>query len=175
MLGIKLFFKLFLIFLVFVVAIIYLGQGLDKASLEKFELTGVSNINSESFTILGELHVHNPSNLSVPIDSITYDVYLKDSGSKLGDGTIEKFILAKSSTTLIPFSHNVKWSDLIGFLTDVLNENDAIVVVRGALHIDIPKVKEYAIPFAQEMDLKDHISPYLNDNPVSSILNLNSE
>ena len=54
----------------------YFLGGLQEASVKEFRLKGVAGLNSEAFTLAGDLVVSNPSRVAIPYDKIDYTVVL---------------------------------------------------------------------------------------------------
>ena len=170
--GIKSLFKIIVPLVVVAGALFYFGQGLQDASLEDFELTGIDEITKESFTIIGNLFVKNPSELSVPIDSIDYDVFLKKTGEKIGSGNLPSFTLEKEKVSQIEFNQEIKWIPTAQLAADLLTEDEVYIEVKGKLKINLPKVKEYSIPFSHEVDIKDYIKQFVG-LPINDELPIN--
>jgi LEA14-like dessication related protein len=150
-------------------ALFYFGQGLQDASLDRFDVTGIDDITTESFTILGNLFVKNPSEISVPIDIIEYDIFLKETGEKIGSGTLPTFTLEKSTTNKIAFNQKMRWIPTAQLAVNLLTKEKVIIEIKGKLRINVPKVKEYSIPFSQETDIQEYVGQFV-PNPIEQPL-----
>jgi len=158
--------KLVLPIIIIAGILFYYGQGLQNASLERFELTGIDGITTESFTLVGNLFVKNPSDLSIPVESIGYEIFLKDTGEKIGSGNLPEFTLEKSKVSKIPFNQEIEWVPSIKLAADLLTKDKVLITVKGKARINLPKVKEYVIPFSAETDIKEYVGQFVS-SPLS--------
>lgn len=141
----------------------YFSYGLKDASLEKFEITEIKDVTSNSFILTGNLHVKNPSDISVPIDSVDYDIILKETGEVISSGKINSFILERNAVTKIPFNQKVEWVPTTKFALDIITKEQVFIIVKGNIKINLPQVKEHAIPFSKEIDIKEQIKQFMNN------------
>ena len=58
-------FKLVLPVAIIVGILFYLASGIENTELDSFDLTGISDITVDSFSVQGNLYVTNPSDLPV--------------------------------------------------------------------------------------------------------------
>ncbi len=167
--GIKSILKLIIPLAIVGGLLFYFGQGLQNASLEKFDLTGIKDVNPESFTVAGNVYIKNPSDLSIPIESIDYVIYLKETGEEIGAGTLPQFTLEKNNVNKIPFNQQVTWIPTAKLAAELITKDKVLIEVKGKLRINIPTVREYAIPFSQETDIKAYIQQFVT-SPIKQPL-----
>ncbi len=146
--------------------ILYLGQGLEHASLEKFEISGLSSVNADSFTVNGNIYVNNPSQLPVPIKSIDYDVVMKDTGEVISSGTLAQFVLEPKTTTRIPFNQEINWIPAANTVMQLAAKDKVYATIRGRIKIDIREIDKYDILFSQDVDLKQYVRQFAEDSSV---------
>lgn len=145
----------------------FYAQGLKDVSLERFDIEGITNINSNSFTILGNFYIKNPSQISVPIQSVTYDVILKENNEKLSSGTIAGVLLEKEKTTTLPFQQEVQWIPTTQLALQLATQNHVYATIKGTIYIQ-PQEKIYELPFEQEVDIKAYIMQFAQEQvPVT--------
>jgi LEA14-like dessication related protein len=137
----------------------YFIQGLGKASLDRFDLTGISGVGADSFTIDGNLYVKNPSKVPVPVQSVTYDVILVETGETISSGRIPSFVLSPG-TSQIPFNERVNWIPTATLATKLVLQDHVYANVKGVLHVDIPQVDQYDIPFQKQVDIKQYVTQF---------------
>ncbi len=77
----------------------YLAQDLSDISLDRFAISGLSAITTESFTFTALLEVTNPSRIPVPVRTIEYELTLEETGEIITTGTLPSFTLSAASTT----------------------------------------------------------------------------
>lgn len=152
-------------------ALFYLGKDLKNASLEDFELNNIKDISTDSFVVDGKFSVSNPSQLSVPVKSIEYDIVLKKTDEVISSGSIPGFNLNKEEVTDIPFSQEIKWVPSAKLALDLLTEDEVYATVKGKIRINLPKVQEYELPFSKDFDIKDYVNQFADErNPVDGIV-----
>ncbi|MBI4144598.1 LEA type 2 family protein [Candidatus Woesearchaeota archaeon] len=137
----------------------YFIKDLDRASLERFELDGISGVTTNSFTFSGNLVVKNPSKAPIPIQTITYDVILQETGETISSGTLPSFLLSPGSNT-IPFEQRVNWVPTATLAAQLVTEDHVYAVVQGRIRIDLPQIDQYEIPFKKTVDIKQYILPF---------------
>jgi LEA14-like dessication related protein len=152
-----------LILVVIVAVGLYFLQGLKEVSLEEFEITGIDQITTESFTIIGNLNVNNPSDVKVPISSIEYLVVLEDTKEEIGSGDIGKFILESETVSKIEFNQKVNWVPTATVASKLVLEDEVWINVVGEIVIDIVKLRDYPLPFSKRVDIKEYVEQFAND------------
>ena len=145
--------------------VFFFANGLQDASLERFVLTGIEDIDTNSFTFTGELAVKNPSEVSIPIQSITYDVFLEETNEQIGSGTIPTFTLVKDDVTDIRFAQELEWIPTAQLAAELATKEEVFIRVDGVVVIDLPKVDEHEITFSATQDIKEYIAGFA-DLPV---------
>lgn len=146
------------IVLALVAGVIYfLAQGLNQASVERFELTGIKDITTDSFTLSGNLYARNPSKLPIPIRDITYDVVLKDTRERIASGSVPAFVLGAATTTRIPFDQTIRWVPTAELAVRLATQEHVYAIVTGKVHIDLPEIGKYDVPFKAEVDIKEYV------------------
>lgn len=153
-----------ILILIIVALAYYFLHGAQEVSIESFRLTGIDDINAHSFTLNGELRIHNPSRTSIPA-SAEYDIILKETGEVIGEGTLPEFTLEAQETTKVPFEQEVEWVPTASMLTQLLTQDEVFIVVRGNIH-----VKRIDLPFEQEQDIKAYLEQYAQSD-VTKLLN----
>lgn len=157
---------LFIVLTIVVAAsvLIYFGNGVQNASLQDFELNSLNSINSNSFTITGSFSIDNPSKLSIPIESIHYDVVLEETEETISTGEIPSFVLEKQSITRIPFEQEVNWVPTANLAVELLTKDKVYATVEGKIKIDLPKIEQYEIPFSRKIDIKEYTDQFVTEN-----------
>lgn len=149
-----------LIGIVLIIAVIggayFFLNGIQNATVEKFELTTISDMNRESFTLNGNLFIKNPSRSPIPIEKIDYEVYLKDTNQKIGEGRINGFILESAKTTTVPFDEEIRWAPTASVIEQLLTKEKVIVQVKGKIRVGTESFSEQ-VPFSSEIDMKEYI------------------
>ncbi len=145
------------------------GYGLKDVSLEKLEFTRIGDITSDSFTIYGNLYLKNPSDLKVPIESVDYDIILKEKNQIISSGSIPTFDLEANKVTKVPFNHKVKWIPTTQLLLEFATKEKVYLIVNGTAKVNLPEVKKYGIPFKQEVDIKEY---FVNQKLSANNLNV---
>lgn len=143
----------------------YFIKDLDRASLERFELNGITGVTTNSFTLSGNLVVNNPSKAPIPIQTITYDVVLQETGETISSGTLPSFLLSPGSNT-IPFQQRVDWAPTAKLAAQLVTEDKVYVIVQGRIRIDLPQLDHYEIPFKKQADIKEYVLPFATALPV---------
>jgi len=148
----------------------YFLGGLRQVSLEEFELTGITDLDANSFTFSGNLFLKNPSSVSVPIKSITYDIILKENNEVISSGTIPPVLIQYKTITKVPIEQEVKWVPTAQLFVELLKKEKVYVIVKGKIRLDVPKLEEYEIPFEKEMDINDYIRQFVGKTLPTSPL-----
>lgn len=162
---------------IMIIAIIVAGgyfflNGIQSIAVEKFELNKINKIDTDSFTLNGNIFVKNPSNSQIPIQKIEYEVYLKETNEKIGDGRIEGFVLEPNKVTIIPFDQVIRWSPSISIIEQLLTKDKVMVEVKGKLRVNIDSIKNQEIPFASETDIKEYFENKIRDpNTIRNLIN----
>jgi LEA14-like dessication related protein len=149
----------------------YYANGLNKIGLDTFDLRGINDVNAQSFAFDGDFYVKNPSKTPVPVQSITYDVILKETGETISSGTLPAFVLSPSDTTKLPFREDVSWVPTASLAATLATKSKVYVTVKGIIHLNLPEVRDYAIPFSEEADIKPFITQFVpvDTAPVTEI------
>lgn len=142
-----------------VITVAYLGQDLQKVSVESTEISGVSDLSLEGFSLDGKIIVKNPSQLSVPVKAIEYYVIAQDTNDVIATGVLPSFVLDRKSDEEIPLSLRIYWTSSGKLALLTLTQDQVLVTIKGYLTINIPKLDLVALPFEKTIDIK----PYLND------------
>ena len=146
-------------------------NGIQNASLEKFELNKISNVDSDSFTLNGNLFVKNPSKSPIPIEAVEYDIYIKDTNEKIGSGTIAGFVLEANKVTTIPLNQKVRWVPTISLVRQLALKEKVLIEIRGKIKISNEQLKGYEIPFLAQTDIKEYMKNKITDpNLISNII-----
>ena len=148
---------MFAILLVVVLILFFSLRSLKKPEIEKFELTEISNINVNGFTINGNLHIRNDNKISIPIENITYYVSLKESDEVITDGEIDTVTLRAKDVTVVPTEFAVNWKPSARLLINMLLEDEVIAVVTGEVALNIKGLENYKLSFEEEIDIKEYI------------------
>ncbi|HSU72880.1 MAG TPA: hypothetical protein VLJ21_03460 [Candidatus Binatia bacterium] len=131
--------------------------GID---LQHFTLTGITSIGAQGFTINGELAVTSTLKVPVPVQSVAYEVTLERTGETISSGTLPPFVLQPGENKLA-FEHRVYWVPTAALATQLATDNHVNAVVAGTVHIDIPGVDSYAIPFKDTVDIKQYVTQFV--------------
>ena len=162
--------KIILLFLLVAAAVgFYFFNGIQNVSVEKFEITGVSAISADYFSITGNLYVKNPSQVDIPVDSVDYEVVMKENNQLLGTGSLNSFIVTKSQTTKIPLNQQIQWTS--GLAAASLTKDKVFIVIKGNVHVHNVN---YPIPFSQEIDIKEYIDEFAGsqiNQPAGGMIN----
>lgn len=142
-----------------VIAIFLLSGNIEETHIEWFTLTGISSIETDSFTIDGVLAVQNPSNLIVPISSIEYDVFLKETGERIGSGELPSFTL-ETGLTEIPFEQRVEWQPTTEAATELLVDQKVTVQVNGTIYIGLEDKNTLSLDFHDETGIADYVTQH---------------
>jgi LEA14-like dessication related protein len=145
------------------IAILYFLPQLEKVSIEKFDLSEIKDISLDSFTLDGNIFLKNPSTLSVPIKSIDYQFILEETGEIIGTGETSSFFLEKEKTTPVYFEQKINWIPAGQAALETITKDSVYMLVKGNIYIDLPKVKEYAIPFEKKVDIKPYTDQFLSN------------
>ncbi len=140
----------------------FLGKDLQKVSLEKFEITGIEKITTDSFTLNGNLYLKNPSKLSIPIKTIEYTVILKEKQQTLSSGTLAGFTLEKNMITKAPFSEQIKLLPTSTLAIELITKDKVFITIKGKIIVDLPEINKYEIPFETEIDMKEVLKEQIN-------------
>lgn len=136
--------------------LIFLASGIDDVKLESFIITSIESIDEESFNVNGIYTINNPSRLSVPVKSITYEVILEETGEVIGKGTIFPFILSKGESE-VDFNQEINWKPSVILLANLATSSQTNILIKGNVSIKIPFVADQSIPFEQTKDILEHI------------------
>ncbi len=126
----------------------YFLGGLQQAGVKEFRLTGVGGLTAETFTLLGDLVVSNPSRVAVPFDKIDYLVVLPAGGQTIAQGTLPGGTIAVGEATL-PISIDVRWDSVLGLVPSLMGQEKVDVEVQGRLFL-----AGQGIPFRGTLDVK---------------------
>ncbi|MBS3080467.1 LEA type 2 family protein [Candidatus Pacearchaeota archaeon] len=141
------------------IAVFYLKDVRD-ISIKKFEVNSIKS--DMQYTIQGEITVDNPSKITIPVESVTYDIFLKETEEKISSGEIPSFELKKQQTSIVPFYQEIEWNPNIETAKNLLLEEKTYVIIKG--EIKIKKIISITIPFEKEIDLRQYLVDYLNQN-----------
>ena len=145
-------------------AVGYYGQDLQKVTVEDTQITGVSDLSLEGFTLDGKLVVHNPSQLSVPVKSIEYYVIAQDTDDVIARGELPSFVLERNGDKEIPLSLRVYWTSSGKLALLTLTQDQVLVKIKGYLTLDIPKLDLVALPFEKSIDIKPYLEQFVKEN-----------
>lgn len=153
-------------------------QHLKGISIERFDVNGITDVTANSFTLSGKMYIKNTGRISVPIETVNYDIMLKDSGQRIGTGTIPTFRIDAEKTTEVPFEQEIKWVPTAELAKQYLAKEHIYLTIKGEVRINLPQLKEYGIPFSQDVDIKDYINQFISeqiqqpiDSPLSAVPN----
>ena len=135
----------------------YLSQGIEDVSLERVSLEGISEITTESLTIQGSLYLHNPSNLPVPVDNITYDVLIGDAQEKIGTGVIQGFLLAPQTTTQTMLDQEIFYESTTRAAINLLRGDADTITVQGTIYVDL-EVHTQKISFEEQTSIQEQLT-----------------
>ena len=99
----------FLLIIGTVIAGIYFLKDIDKVNVEKFEVTGIKTISKNSVEINGNIFLNNPSRINLPIKSLTFNIYLNETGKEISSGKIPSFKINSQKLNKIPFEFELKF------------------------------------------------------------------
>lgn len=156
--SIKVIFFIALLVIMVGAALLYTyGRGIEKASIEDFQIDEITEFTLDSFTLQGRILVNNPSQLSIPIKSITYDLILEEYREKISSGSIPEFTLEKTTISTIPFYQEVKWVPSTNLILSLITKDEVFLIIKGQARMNIPKIEDYAIPFQTKVDIKPYV------------------
>ncbi|MBI2572509.1 hypothetical protein HYV86_01505 [Candidatus Woesearchaeota archaeon] len=135
----------------------YLGYGLQNVTFEDLNFKGLRNIGLRSFTIEAELILHNPSDLSVPVRQVTYDIIQKSTGMKISSGVMPLFVLEANMNTAIPFEQEILWGPTSALALELATEDKVYLTVKGNAFLDIAGAREQAISFEEDVEVKQYL------------------
>ncbi|MBI3032162.1 LEA type 2 family protein [Candidatus Woesearchaeota archaeon] len=144
-------------------AIFLLGNNLTKVTLVTFEVDEIGGFSDKGFTMNGTVTLKNPSRISVSIDSINYDISLKETGDILSSGVIPSFVLEKNAVTTVPFQQNVGWNIGLKQAFSLSRKEKVEVRINGMININVPGENSYQIPFEKTIDIKEKVKEILKD------------
>jgi hypothetical protein len=140
----------------------YFAQGIEKVSLEKFELTGLRSIDSDSFTLTGNIYMDNPSRMTIPVHSVKYELILNDTGEVISEGRLAGFRL-KSGDTEVPFEQEIIWVPSGKLILEMILKEHVYANVRGVIAIEVPFLEPQELRFSKDIDLKEHLRNLARD------------
>jgi len=158
-----------LVIVAIVAAVLFVSRDLEKVSVERFEITGVSDVSFSGFKLHGNLFISNPSPISVPVKSVNYDIILKETQLVVSSGALPAFMLSPG-TSEVPFTHDVSWGRYLNTVIRLATQEHLYATVNGTLRVDIPGADQYDIPFSKDIDLKEAIAGQAADDaaPVTA-------
>ncbi|MBT3407829.1 LEA type 2 family protein [Candidatus Woesearchaeota archaeon] len=159
----KLFFFITLVSFIIIGIIIYYGNGLQNASIDKFEINTL-NDSSNNMIIETKIHINNPSKLSLNIKSLKYNISLKENNQVIGNSDIPEFTISKNNISKLRFETVINWMPSQEFMIENKDKEEILIVINGKTKINLFDLTEYEIPFSKEMDIKDSI-----DSKIKSI------
>lgn len=140
-------------------------NGIQDVSAKNVRFERFSGITVDGFDIELSADVINPSRITIPIQSIDYEVYLQDGGSLLSRGSLRGVKLVPGMTHLQTKPH-VTWTGGASTLAQLLLKDKVLADVRISVQI-LP-----AIPVAQfthTIDIKpalEQMQEEILENPV---------
>ncbi len=126
----------------------YFFGGLEKTSIKEFRLRGVGGVNTETFELLGDLVVSNPSRVSVPFDRIDYVVALRSVNREIARGALLGGSIPAGESVL-PVSIQVRWDRMLDLALTFLTAEKVEAQVDGNLQL-----AGLALPFSGVVDIK---------------------
>ena len=144
-----------LLLLIPLLIILVLGWGIQDVTVERFTITGLRAISTESFTLTAELVLENPSRIPVQVREVTYDVIVESTDEIISSGSADPFTLhpGLSETHL---ENEVFWRPTPALLGDLLLEDEVIIRVEGTARVGYPLLS-VDIPFSAETDAKAYL------------------
>jgi len=155
----------FLLFVLIVAGglVYFLVKDVSKISLGDLEVDRVIDVDSNTFILEGRIPIENPSGLSIRINSIAYDMILKDSREIIASGEIQTFDLERRAVTEISFSQEI----LLNFTDEErreINKSEMVLAeIKGEASADVPLFGLRTLDFSQEIDIR----PYIREIEVS--------
>ncbi len=131
-------------------------QEVKNVSVEGFEVTSLSDLSVQSFTINGDLYIKNPSFFAIPVPTITYAVVLDTTGETISYGALPALTLESSAITTVPFAHTVAWVPTINLVLQLVTQERVFASVQGTVVIDFLGV-HYDLPFERRVDIKPYV------------------
>ncbi len=153
-----------LVLIVIVLSVIFLlGKNLTKVSLVGFDVDDIGNFTEEGFTAQGKLLLKNPSRISVPVDSVTYNIAIKQTSEVLSSGIIPSFVLEKNTITTVPFEQKIAWDIGLKKAFSLSRQDKVEILIQGVININIPGEISYEIPFEKTVDVKEQVKAIFKD------------
>lgn len=154
---------LFLLLIGTVLAGVYFLKDIDKVKVEKFEVTEIKSFSQDSVKVNGNIYLNNPSRLSIPVKSITFKIYLNETGKEISSGKLPPFKIESNKLNKIPFQYDIKFDETIDLIPKLLLKDKVPALVKINLTIDYPILRNNPIPFELEIDIKQYLMDYAKD------------
>jgi hypothetical protein len=146
--------------------LVYLGQGLQNASIERFELDSVRTVGQNGITLSGTVWINNPSKLTLPIGAIMYDIVLEDTGAVISSGTIPAFEIAPQQVTKMTFTHELQWTPSSELAAQLASQEHVYAQIKGSAQVILPAGKQLSIPLQTRFDLKPYLERVRSSDAV---------
>jgi len=140
--------------------IVYQAQGIQDITIEDIEIGEPRNITTSSFTIDVSIFIRNPSGLTVPIESLSYNIVLKNTEEQIGTGSTPPFKINKRSTTKIPLTQTFTFEQQMALQ---LAQQPSVLAVMKIEATAKLSVIETTIPFEIEVDIKPYVDQYIQN------------
>jgi len=141
------------IFGVIVILLIILFYPVKKISVERIQVTDVSDVSLRGFNLAGKLYINNPSIFTIPVEDIKYQLVLDKTGDVLFSGSMPGFELESRSTTTSTFTMNVQWRSTVNVALLMATQKEVNATMQGTAQLDVLGFR-YEYPFESQMDLK---------------------
>lgn len=154
---------------IIIIIVSFLGyNGLYAYSLSKVKVIDVQvksleNINSNGFTLGGDVEVYNGGMLKADVSKITYSVELDKTGTQLASGLIEGKKIAVKETANFSFSTRINWTPTAELALDLLEPGNSYATLKGNVYTADFGFIELKIPFEKKIDLEGYIRQFARE------------
>ncbi len=155
-----------------IISIIIVGvlgySGLYAYSLSKVKITDVrinnlENVNSNGFTLGGDISVYNGGMLKADISRIIYSLALDKTGDRIGSGIIEGGKIAAKETANFSFSNRINWTPSADLALNIITGGNSNATLKGSAYVADLGFVEFKVPFEKKIDLENYIRQFVND------------
>jgi len=153
-------FRSLMVILGIVVACILIYGSVYYYSLTKIEFVDarvneIKDLSIDSFTLLGDIKVHNGGMFDFDIKNINYSLILESTRTTLTEGIIEGRELASKETETFSFSNRINVLASGEAIMDFINTGDTHARIEGTITLS----NDMKVKFKDTVDL----GPYMDD------------
>ncbi|MFT4250505.1 MAG: LEA type 2 family protein [Candidatus Woesearchaeota archaeon] len=164
--------KVVFVLVLLAAALIFFGYGIQDTELTDFRITSLESISEQELVFTAQLTLHNPSKLAIPITRVPYNATLQSTGEVISEGNIGSFILQAGQTTT-ELQQSIRWSPTAQLLTELLLEDEVLLLVQGEVQLRLPLLDTITLPFEEEVNIKEQLQTIVLEelNEVEETIN----